>query len=604
MGGILAVFGNPDHVARQRCCAAMVDRSPYRGALAALHDLGGVTLSVQTGTPASVTANSRWAVAVHGVVTDWGSHGLAQGAKATAAMGILTLLDQLPVDDLFAGLSGQFSCVVHDRQRNLVHALRDIGGTKPLYYGAQDRCVVIASEARQVLAGLGRARRLNESTMAQLAGFASRALTPDQTLFDGIQRVLPAARVCWRQDGSLSGTADYWAPDLSPPAGADSAVVAEQVRRAVCDAVERTLPETPYAVSLSGGLDSSAIWACAKHQERVAGVSGDRRFATSLVFPGMACDESEAIQSNLTADDHWLPVDASGCRLSDELDDLIAGTDLMHGGLTVAYQPYFAQLAAHGVDTEISGHGADDLFFEGYGYLPDMLWRGEFGAWWDHLRHATFGGLQLRSPLASLRWLAQATVPPGSSMRAALRRIGKSPRASSLLADRWLHLEDAQEVRTTATRQGVAATMQGRAATWQALRHGFTVDAQEMYYAQHGVDWRFPFLDGQVIRAMLRLDNRQLNPGPEYKSLQRRSFSDLLPHRIVTAPVAYYGDFYQADDAWRHDAVPFGSWQLFERGFLDAGRVATWLDQGGAGAAQEMASWYYPLERMLRRFDP
>jgi asparagine synthase (glutamine-hydrolysing) len=157
-----------------------------------------------------------------------------------------------------ARLNGMFAFFVWDPVEESGFAARDLLGVKPFVYAYAGGELVFASEAKAVLAALPwRPRARREALLEYLVvPCFSGVETP---MFEGLEYLPPghAMRVD-RRGVSITRWGEY---DLH---GATDDVTPEELRAAVARAVQRTLiADAPVGVFLSGGLDSTAIAACA-----------------------------------------------------------------------------------------------------------------------------------------------------------------------------------------------------------------------------------------------------------------------------------------------------------------------------------------------------
>lgn len=157
-----------------------------------------------------------------------------------------------------ARLDGMFAFFVWDTARETGFAARDLLGVKPFVYAHAGGELVFASEAKAVLAALpARPRARREALLEYLVvPCFSGVETP---MFEGLEYLPPGHAMQIDRSGV---TITRWGEhDLL---GATDDVTAEELRVAVERAVQRTLiADAPVGVFLSGGLDSTAIAACA-----------------------------------------------------------------------------------------------------------------------------------------------------------------------------------------------------------------------------------------------------------------------------------------------------------------------------------------------------
>jgi asparagine synthase (glutamine-hydrolysing) len=157
--------------------------------------------------------------------------------------------------DLVHHLRGCFAFALWDRELRELLLVRDRLGVKPLYFvHGRDGSLVFASEIKALLAAGTVAPELNVRALPTF--LAHRATYGEETLFDGVRRLLPGHRLVWR-DGDVR-TDPYW--DIAPANGADGGEGVAEWLELFRESVRlRLMADVPIGVFLSGGIDSSAI---------------------------------------------------------------------------------------------------------------------------------------------------------------------------------------------------------------------------------------------------------------------------------------------------------------------------------------------------------
>src|SRR5687767_14527292 len=74
-------------------------------------------------------------------------------------------------EDGFVRLNGMFAFLLHDRRRNRLVAARDHLGVKPLYWWANERCRLYASEIKALLAHPDVGARVNQPALEEYLTF-------------------------------------------------------------------------------------------------------------------------------------------------------------------------------------------------------------------------------------------------------------------------------------------------------------------------------------------------------------------------------------------------------------------------------------------------
>lgn len=182
-----------------------------------------------------------------------------------------------------AHLEGDFAFVLWDARRQQAFGARDRMGNKPFHYHWDGRTLVFASDPIAILRLPRIPQKLNPGLLVEL--LADEYCSADETVWQGILRLEAAHQFEASRNGLRLQS--YWQPDpgQAHPFRRDEDFI-DAYRSLFLDTVRRmTRSHCPVAFEVSGGLDSSAVFAAAHHLHR-AGQSlapGIRGYA--LAFP-------------------------------------------------------------------------------------------------------------------------------------------------------------------------------------------------------------------------------------------------------------------------------------------------------------------------------
>ncbi len=268
--------------------------------------------------------------------------------------------------DMFLRLNGMFSICVVDHARRQLLVARDHFGVKQMYYAVAGHAVIFGSELKAVLAAdLFEARIDRASILPYLALF----YCPEpHTLVQGVKK-LPPGSFLKLAAGREPQISQYYQLPLSQEEGRCSeAEAVEQTRHLLRQAVKLQLQaDVPVGVSLSGGVDSSAI-ACAAAS---ADVSGRRPLALTISWPDTSPLEQRCAAELCRA--HGLEHTVLQPPLTNPLNQLplLAWTSDEPVADPATYSQLCVSAAARErVTVLLSGAGGDELF-AGYGrYFP------------------------------------------------------------------------------------------------------------------------------------------------------------------------------------------------------------------------------------------
>ena len=154
-------------------------------------------------------------------------------------------------------LRSEFSIIIYDRLRNVLLAVRDRIGVKPLYYAEYNGAYYFGSEVKALLAAGVSGEWYQESYANR--GFALR----DRTVFSRVRSVKPGTLLLADESGLQEKAWWHWS---FPSRGTDYYCslpedgLIEQVREVIEESVKLRLhADVPLGVALSGRLDSCAM---------------------------------------------------------------------------------------------------------------------------------------------------------------------------------------------------------------------------------------------------------------------------------------------------------------------------------------------------------
>ena len=163
-------------------------------------------------------------------------------------------------------LEGEFAFIIADLEQGRLFAARDHIGFVPLYFLQDGDRLIIASDFRTIIALTPKSLEPNLRYLAQT--ITNRWYLPDETPWKQIQRMRRAHHLSF--NGQTLSQRQYW----SPPT--DVTIVyksleeyAEHYLEVLTDCVRRaSRSHAQIGVAISGGLDSSAIFAVADRLEK------------------------------------------------------------------------------------------------------------------------------------------------------------------------------------------------------------------------------------------------------------------------------------------------------------------------------------------------
>jgi asparagine synthase (glutamine-hydrolysing) len=420
-------------------------------------------------------------------------------------------------------LRGDFAIVVWDAVAGVLTAARDPFGVAPLFYRADGRRLWISDAMAPLLATLEVTPVLDDQRVVEF--LLTKVKAKDATFFRDIHEV-QAGHVLQATPNGLRSRR-YWKQPDGPllPEGR-AAEHFEEFRRLFVSAVRRRLSsDSPVLMQLSGGLDSSAIVGAADLLSRTGALPTPSAVAVGAVHPGLACDESVFIDA--VARHVALPVETWDGTVANDADfvepraeepglrTLFMGGSL--GDVEIARR--------RGANVILGGLGGDQLGMV-QGLFEEQL---AAGHWVQALRQLlVFPGATRRSRMYRVRQQLKRSLPE-AVVRPLLRARVNVP--SWLAPDlhervRDILLEDRTEVGPLT---GV------RAEAWRRLNSGQTLRTVSMPVAHGkplGIEYRFPFLDRDLLEFALRMPTELWPQSGAYARLHRLPLQDLYPPEI------------------------------------------------------------------------
>ena len=407
----------------------------------------------------------------------------------------------------FHEMNGMFGVAIWDARERRLHLVRDRMGVKPLYYYWDGRVFAFASEIKALFELP--ALRLELEPQAIWDYLTFRYVPGPGTIWKNVKK-LPAGHWLTIAAGGSPAVSRWW--DIPASASDDArsqAQLTEEFGELFSDAVNaRMVADVPVGITLSGGIDSSAIAAVAaqRHGQHLKTFSvsfrdspaTDERAYGRLVAAHIGSDHAEVEIGERDFLD-FLP---QFVRLMDEPTADLASVPLY----------YVCKLARATVTVALSGEGADEILA---GYDFDRWWRQRAPARGDLRAEAVPPHMTNYMDSAAKRELFRAGVEYRDSvdvLRGHLQRAGPRHQLDQML---FLYCQD-----------------------W--LVEDLLMKADKMSMA-NSLELRTPFLDYRLVEWAARAPLKA-KVGPDdggtftTKHVLRRFAAGLLPAEIIDRP--------------------------------------------------------------------
>ncbi len=419
--------------------------------------------------------------------------------------------------DCLLRFNGMWAFALWDNAKQRLFCSRDRFGVKPFYYALYDGNFYFASEIKQILQASSMPRRANSQAVLALLewGLADHSA---ETFFENIQQLPGGYTLTLDLSDSLSPFVQrYWELQIKPQTDLSPAEATEEFQYRFKQAVNiRLRSDVPVGVSLSGGLDSSAILCQAKE------LAPGTQFQTfSACFEDRAIDEREYMVAAATATGSLShPTFPKGSEFWESIQSLVYHHDEPLGAARTFSQWLLMRSARkQGIPVVLGGQGADEALcgYQKYRYFyfwhlfrdrNPRLFRELLMSW----RYGTSTHERLASAARYLPGTLRRAFSPAERLcNADFRRnvnfVGKKPGAAGSIAER----------------QKIDLTYSSIPAF---LRH------EDRNSMAHSVESRHPFLDYRLVEFAV-------NCPPEFKLrdgwskwILRNAMKGILPEKV------------------------------------------------------------------------
>lgn len=398
-------------------------------------------------------------------------------------------------EDAFRRLNGMWAFAIWDPRRQELLLARDRFGVKPLYWAISDGALLFGSEPKALLAMAPALAEANPQAIYNLI-VDSRSQDGSSTYLKHVQSLPPASYAIVKRDCLEPVAKRYWdypQPAFSPRSPKESLTEFSDIFE---DAVRlRLRSDVPVGLTLSGGLDSSAILAA------TAVFGTPLQALTSVYSATERGEESWAEIAAQSAGANLQSVTADSGNWAETLEQIVWHMD--GPGYTPAVFPLWAIMKharQEGIPVLLEGQGADELLAGYPQYVARLLLSqmGELVGGKSSVRDVadTFNGLmRVTPPIWAVRWLA---------------RMGLAP-----LADRFGPRRKKLELVTPIADICTAAAMPDVVNGHDAVRTELLRDHQTrilpalLQYGDavsmaHGIEARLPFMDYRLVEWVFR----------------------------------------------------------------------------------------------------
>jgi asparagine synthase (glutamine-hydrolysing) len=437
------------------------------------------------------------------------------------------------IEETLSRANGDFGLAIFDTRDDTLWLARDRFGVRPLYYVHRNGWLAFASRISALLSLPEVPRAVDRGFVARFAGSHYRTFDnePTRSPYEAILQLPAASYARWRGGEILHRR--YWAladePDFSEP----EAALAERYRELLLDSVAiRVARAKRPAFTLSGGMDSSSVVACATRE------SGRKQLAYSTVYEDATYDETAEIRTVLDATvSTWVPVHVGNPDLTTLIPRMVAANDEPVATATwLSHYVLCERAHADGIGALFGGLGGDELNAGEYEYFffffADLIHAGETARltseverWVTYHDHPIY-----RKSFAHMQSMVKRVVDPQVPGKCLPDRT-RLDRYASVVRKEYFDLNAFTPVMETP----FASYLKNR--TYQDIyleTAPCCLRAADRQAGSFGIDLFWPFFDHRLVEFMFRIPGTMKIRDGVTKHLLRRAMVGLVPEPTRT----------------------------------------------------------------------
>ncbi|MEI7867286.1 MAG: asparagine synthase (glutamine-hydrolyzing) [Candidatus Methylumidiphilus sp.] len=402
-------------------------------------------------------------------------------------------------------LNGMFAFALYDKLEGKLLLARDRLGMKPLFFAETGEGICFASEQKALFPMLPGGPSIQPEALIQSleTGFN----TGMQTIVAGVERIQPGELVTFKA-GRVLSRRRYWSPfalAIAPVQYAEAAQAFEVLMGQVM--LEHMRSDVPFALFLSGGVDSSVVLEWLRREE------GTRELAAYTVAIDDAPNQDDLDAAKSIGKRFGLRhniIELSLPTLFNHLPFAVWAADDFIVDHAILPTSLLAREAARDFKVVFSGEGGDELF-AGYGrYRRTKLQR-----WLANLRSPGSGGFRTRGQLGG-EWRKRLLC---QSLR------GHLPAGRQGFVDAWRSTPDAWSDLQRMQYTDLATELPDQ----------LLVKVDRMLMAW-GLEGRVPLLDHRLVEFALCLPDELKVQGREGKLFLKRWAEPIFGAELIRRP--------------------------------------------------------------------
>jgi len=259
--------------------------------------------------------------------------------------------------DFVEQLNGMFAFMLYDSEKKQIVTARDHFGIKPLYYFADEKHMLFASEIKALLEHPNVKSEPNYEGIYDYLSF--QYCLDGSTMFKGIRKIPPGHFQVIDLEAMSIDTVRFWEPSFKVDMHHTEAYFIYKLQNLLVDTINIQLrSDVPVGTYLSGGMDSSLVTILAAEK-----YPGKIKTFTGAFGEGPQFDESKyAREVAKYCDAEIFMVYPIESDFIDLLPQLIYHMDEPAAGPGLFPQFMVSRLASQEVKVVLGGQGGDEIF--------------------------------------------------------------------------------------------------------------------------------------------------------------------------------------------------------------------------------------------------
>ena len=442
--------------------------------------------------------------------------------------------------DFINELNGMFAFLVYDRAKNRILAARDRFGIKPLYYYIGKEGIIFGSEIKAFLAHPDIKPEPDYDSIQDYITF--QFVLNGNTFFKQIHELLPGQYQLIDIKSLKTQSVKYWEPDFTVDTHHTEEYFIAKLRELLKDTVRIQMrSDVPLGTHLSGGIDSSLITMLAARD-----YPAQLKTFTGAFNNGAQFNETDyAREVARICRAEIFEVYPTEKEFVEFLPKLIYHMDEPCAGPGLFPQYMVAKLAADKVKVVLGGQGGDEIFG---GYARFVIAYLE-----QAIKGSIFETTEEGEHIVSLKTILP-NLPTLKRYVPMLRRFWKVGLFEAM-DRRYFHLIDrgngdldtfSKDFRNSFDREKIFSRFHKMFNHPQTLSYYNKMVHFEMVASlpallhvedrvsmAASLESRVPLLDHRVVELITRMPPAMKFKGAEMKYILKRSFSDVLPEKII-----------------------------------------------------------------------